>query len=121
MSLIDIDTAKMHLRVDGDEENDLIALYLAAAEASAVEFLNRDVYATREELILALDELGLMEEPPPDWADPILVNAPIRAAVLLILGHLYSNRENSLVGVSAQELPMGAHSLLWPYRVGLGV
>lgn len=112
MSLIDIETAKLHLRAQDGEEDQLIALYLAAAEASAIEFLNRNVYATPAKMAEAAE--------PPE-ARPMVINAAIQAAVLLILGHLYSNRENSLVGVSAQELPMGAHSLLWPYRVGLGV
>lgn len=112
MSLIDIDTAKMHLRVDSEEEDDLIALYLAAAEASAVEFLNRNVYANQAALEAAAE---------PVEARPMVINGAVQAAMLLILGHLYANRENTLVGVSAQELPMGAHSLLWPYRVGLGV
>ncbi len=53
----------------------------------------------------------------------IVSNDSIRAAVLLILGHLYSNREEVMTeqGAAAVQLPMGAHALLWPYRVGLGV
>lgn len=40
----------------------------------------------------------------------------IEAAMLLILGHLYANRESVVVAVSATELPMGAKFLLDPYR-----
>ena len=112
MSLIDLDTAKQHLRVDHGEENDLIELYLGAAEKAAADFLNRNVYATQAELEEAQE---------PAEAQPMVANAPIRAAVLLILGHLYANRENTVVGAAAHALPMGAHSLLFPYRVGLGV
>lgn len=112
MSLIDLDTAKSHLRTDGDDEDGLITIYLAAAESAAVEFLNRNVYATQAELEEAAE---------PADACPIVINGAVQAAILLTLGHLYANRENSVVGVSAQDLPMGAHSLLWPYRVGLGV
>ena len=46
---------------------------------------------------------------------------PIRAAMLLTLGHLYENREGSVVGVSVNALPLGVASLLQPYRVRLGV
>lgn len=42
---------------------------------------------------------------------------PIRHAILLSVGHLYANREAVVVGTSAVELPLGAQSLLFPYRV----
>jgi len=54
----------------------------------------------------------------------MVVNDYIRAAVLLIAGHLYRNREEVVIGTSAVgavQLPVGAYTLLWPYRVGLGV
>lgn len=53
----------------------------------------------------------------------IVVTDAIRSAVLLLLGHLYRNREDVITGqgAAAVELPMGAHALLWPYRRGLGV
>jgi len=45
------------------------------------------------------------------------VPAAIRAAILLILGHLYEHRESVIVGVTASDMPQGAHYLLDPYRV----
>lgn len=42
---------------------------------------------------------------------------PVRAAILLTLGHLYEHREDVVVGPSANELPRGAEALLFPYRV----
>ena len=111
MSLLDIGTAKLHLRVDGDDEDDLIALYLTASELSAVEFLNRNVYATEADLEAAAE---------PNEALPMVVNAAIKSAILLILGHLYANREEVVPG-SVTKVPFGAHALLQPYRVGLGV
>lgn len=51
----------------------------------------------------------------------VVINASITAACLLMLGKLYANREDVVTGQTAVELPQGAHSLLWPYRVGLGV
>ena len=112
MSLVDLEAAKLHLRVDGEDEDSLIQIYLDAAEQAAIDFLNRNVYADQEALDAA-------EEPPE--AKAMVVNAPIRAAVLLILGHLYANRESVVIGTITATMPMGAHSLLWPYRVGLGV
>jgi ABC-type Na+ efflux pump permease subunit len=44
----------------------------------------------------------------------------VKVGMLLILGHLYRTRE-TVTQESANAVPMGAHSFLWPYRVGLGV
>lgn len=49
--------------------------------------------------------------------EPGDVPEPILASIRLILGHLYEHRETVLVGVTATELPEGAKSLLWPYRI----
>jgi uncharacterized phiE125 gp8 family phage protein len=40
----------------------------------------------------------------------------IRSAILLVLGHLYENRENS-TDLNLMEVPLGAQSLLRPYRL----
>lgn len=39
----------------------------------------------------------------------------IRAAMLLLVSHLYNNREAVVVGANAVELPMGVDTLLAPY------
>lgn len=47
--------------------------------------------------------------------------ADVRAAALLVVGHLYEHRESVVVGTGATELPMGVEMLLAPYvihRVG---
>jgi len=46
------------------------------------------------------------------------VPAPIKAAMLLLVGHLYENREAvaSGAGVASAELPLGVRALLAPYR-----
>lgn len=44
---------------------------------------------------------------------------PIRAAMLLVLGHLYANREAS-TAQALSKIPLGVESLLRPYRVLLG-
>jgi hypothetical protein len=40
-----LENAKLHLRVDGTDEDALIGVYIAAAEQSAVALLDRGVYA----------------------------------------------------------------------------
>jgi hypothetical protein len=51
----------------------------------------------------------------------IVATSNIKAAILLILGSLYANRENEVVGATVFALPLGAHALLQPYRVGMGI
>ena len=45
MSFVALPEAKLHLRVDGTDEDALIGVYIAAAEQSAVSLLDRGVYA----------------------------------------------------------------------------
>ena len=45
MSFVQLAEAKLHLRVDGTDEDALIGVYIAAAEQSAVSLLDRGVYA----------------------------------------------------------------------------
>lgn len=111
MSLIELGAAKLHLRVDDDAEDALIGLYIEAAETAAVDFLNRNVYATQADMEAAAESPEAL---------PMVLNAAVRAAMLLILGHLYANRED-VATTAVNKLPMGAHSLLYPHRVGLGV
>jgi len=49
--------------------------------------------------------------------DGMVVNEAIKAAVLLIVGHLYANREDAVVGVSVAQMPNGSEWLLQPYKV----
>lgn len=107
MSLVDLPTAKLHLRAEGSDEDALIGLYLNAAALAASEYLNRAIYA---------DVVAQGED-----AAGIVVNDAIKAAILLTLGGLYSNREDVVTGVSVARLPNGAQYLLHPYRIGLGV
>ena len=41
----------------------------------------------------------------------------LRSAILLMIGHLYENREPVLVGTIASELPMGVHALIQRYKM----
>ncbi|WP_296187886.1 head-tail connector protein [Pseudomonas sp. UBA1879] len=113
MNAISTDVAMQHLRAD-DDDREYVDLLLAAAEDTAAQFMNRRFYGDADALAGAvLDGTA--------GADPIVINPSVRAACLLILGHLYANREDVVVGGGAGEIPMGSRSLLTPYRVGLGV
>lgn len=45
----------------------------------------------------------------------------VKAAILLQLDHLFENRSENVTGSIVSELKTGVQSLLWPYRVRLGV
>jgi uncharacterized phage protein (predicted DNA packaging) len=101
MPLVDIDLVKKHLRVDFDDDDTEIAAYQAAAESIITETLDRAVFVgTAPE-----DADGTALELP----------APVTAAILLMTGHLYKNRES--VGEAQSEIPMTVKYLLAPYRV----
>lgn len=114
MAFISLDMAAKHCRADLAEEGDLLALYLGAAEQTAVDYLGRQIYADQTALDTAVTALTAGDF-------PLLVNDAIRAAILLTLGHLYANREDVIVGLSAAEMPRGARDLLRPHRIMPGV
>ncbi len=111
--LVTEDQARTHVRASEDEP---VAVYLGAAEQAAVDFLGRQVFAGPEEMAEAV-LAGTAGD------DPMVVNDAIKAAILLIFGHLYRNREDVITGASAAAVvvPLGSRSLLWPHRTGLGV
>ncbi|MFV0284457.1 MAG: head-tail connector protein [Castellaniella sp.] len=82
--------AKDHLRVDGDDEDELIQRMIDAATTAALDYLN----------------LEAMPDPVP---------APIDAAILLQVGDLYANRERQ---ADSQYFANETYErLLAPYRV----
>lgn len=89
---ITLDQAKAHLNLGSiDTDDALITDKLAAAKAWVSSYTASD--------------------PDADTSP-----APIGEAVLQLTAHLYQNREASLVGVTAQQLPFGFLDLLSPYR-----
>lgn len=93
MTLVTLLEAKNHLRVTDNQENDLINIYIAAAEDYIGKFLNDEDYP----------------------------NAfSIKAAALLIIGDLYQNREAQIVGTIVSDNPT-VQRLLYPYRQGIGI
>lgn len=51
------------------------------------------------------------------YADAASVPGPIRAAILLLVGHLYANREAVVAGTIASEVPFTIKNLLYPFRL----
>jgi hypothetical protein len=113
MSVISMALARAHLR-DPDDDDDYLQLLIDSAEQSAMDYLNRQVYADAQSLAEAI-AAGVAGE------KPMLSNAKFKSACLLILGHLYANREDVVIGTIATDLPRGSQALLTPYRVGWGI
>ena len=82
---------KLHLRVDHDDEDALIAALMATATAACADYLNMPA----EDLVVA-------------------VPAPIRAAALLLVGTLYEQRESQ--GERPYNRNPTFEMLLAPYR-----
>ncbi|WP_372380299.1 head-tail connector protein [Xanthomonas sp. NCPPB 1062] len=112
MHLLTIEQVRQHCRADSADDA-LLAVYVDAAEQAAQDFLNRRAYPDADALAAAVLD-GTAGD------DPIVTNPSVNAAVLLIAGHLFRNRE-AVTSETANQLPLGAHALLWPHRVGLGV
>lgn len=88
--MLTLDETKLHLRVDHDAEDALIASLMATAAAACADYLNVTTVA----------------EPVP---------APVKSAALLLVGTLYENRES----VSDRPFSKNPafEALLNPYRV----
>ena len=94
--LLSMDLIRKHLRVDGDEEDDLIELYAESALAWALW------YCDNPKLVVASD-----------------FPASFKSALLLLIAHAYANREAVAVGgsgVGAVTLPLGVENLLFSSR-----
>lgn len=89
--------AKAHLRVgDSSHDDELIAAKLEMAFGVASDLTNRDL----------VNDFTADSLPP-----------AIKAAVLLILGTLYDNESDNIIGRSVSELSLTAEKLLLPWRV----
>lgn len=110
MKKVTLEQAKLHLRVDGAEEDGLIAGLIAAAYGAIEGKIFR-------KLVEAAGPEPAPEVPSED-AEPLPELAPwageitpeINAAALLLVGHLYANR-----GDSDESLPQAVLWLLQPY------
>lgn len=115
MPLLTLDQAREHVRAQGVPDDADLQLKVNAACILAQEHVGRTIYPTQAELDAAV-LAGTAGDTP-----PMVVNDLVRAAILLIVGHLYNNREDVTTGPAGVELPQGSRSLLGPYRKGMGV
>lgn len=96
--MLDLDRVKLHLRVDGAEEDTVITGYLAAAKAHVAMHCDRVLV---DGAPAGPEEMGLTED--------------VQQAILLLVGHWYANREAVVVGGAPAVVPLAVDRLLW-YR-----
>ena len=113
IELVTLEQAKAHLRVRHAHEDSDIRLKLNAATRMALEFLDRDVFATQAELDAAV-AAGTARPCPLLAGDDDM--DMVRAGILLMLGDLFFNREEVVTGTIASQLPTGAKRCLRPLR-----
>ena len=96
--MIDLAMAKLQQRIDGSDEDELLQLLLDAAVADCTAYLNRPLY-TDTAAKQAAEQKGAP-------ADGIVINAPIKAAMLLMFGYLNANREgqNTVLPASVRRI-----------------
>lgn len=99
--MIDLEAAKLHLREDRDDEDSLIETLIAGSYGAIERKLFRKIYATAAEV--GDDLTGLV------------VDHTINSAVLLTIGHLWTNRE-AVKAAPVVVLPMGVEWLIESYR-----
>lgn len=101
--MIDLPIIKAHLRVDHDDENELIQGYTDAALSAFETWTNRTLIAP---------DLPL----PDPVGNALLMSKGIMQGAFLLIGHWYSNRETVVVGITTADLPMATNALWKPHR-----
>ena len=114
MPILTTEQAIEHCRADPEADAAMIGLYLAAAVDVAQDYLNRKIFADQAEL-----DAEVVAGTAGDA--PMVATYAIKAAILLICGHLFANREDVVAGMQSYAMPMGSRDLLRPRRRSLGL
>ena len=96
--MIDLARVKLHLKLDGDEEDSLVTGYFEAAKAHVAMHCDR-----------------ILVEAEPAGPDEMGLTPDVEQAILLLVGHWYANREAVVIGTISTAVPLAVDRLLW-YR-----
>jgi len=107
MALLNISLLKKQLRLDAGmtDEDELLAIYLGAAEVAASNYMGRTLY-DKGEAIPDTDHYGISVD-----------NPAITMAILMSAAQFYEYREPILTGTIVAELPLAYAHALGPYRI----
>lgn len=104
--MLTLSMMKKQCRIDPDftDEDDLLTQFSDAA----VRYIENQTDRTMYEF-----EVDIPEE---DDA-PMLLDASLRMAMLMLVAHWYENREAVIVGSISSAIPLAVESLIQPYRI----
>lgn len=110
--MLELDIIKQHCRLEPEFTFDdtLLDVYRNAAAKYVENYTERTLYETE-------DALPLDEDGEPDTECALVINDGVRAAMLLMIGHWYANREAVVIGSNTSEVPLAVNALLQPYRI----
>ena len=96
--MLELEVVKKHCRIEPDftDDDSLLTLYIGAASRYGETWTRRKMYES---------------ETSEGYADDV------KAAMLLLIGHWYENRETVSVGQAATDIPFTVESLLQPYKI----
>lgn len=97
--MIDLARLRLHLKLDGDEEDLLVLGYFEAAKAHVAMHCDRELV---DDVPTGPEQMGFT----PD----------VEQAVLLLVGHWYANREAVVIGTISSAVPLAVDRLLWPRK-----
>lgn len=105
--MLELNVVKQHCRIDTDFDGDdaLLNLYTGAAARYVQTWTRRTLYENHS-------SPGFAEDP-----QPILLDDDVKAAMLLLIGHWYANREAVNIGNITSSVPFAVEALLQPYRI----
>ena len=92
MSAVSLDLAKAHMKIDGSAEDELIALYIDAAETWAGNYIGKPI------------------------ADLEIIPADVKLAILKLVAFYYEVRSLATYGLSVDMAPQGVTAILDSYR-----
>lgn len=101
--MISLAAVKAHLRVDGDDEDELLQEYIDGAIGAFESWCNRTLVAAEDPLPVPL-------------GNAMHLKKNVQQGVFLLVANWYANRESAVVGLVVGDLPLSTMALWKPHR-----